>query len=153
MVNLKISLRRKSVSVVLLVLGSILMAGCGESLPETVEIHGKVTWEGKPLNNGTVIFESVGDGPDAPLRPAKGYLNSDGTYRLSTFRTNDGAMPGQYAVLIHAFTSAPSIEAMGPPPKSAIPASYGRSDTSGLSAIVPADGTTELEINFDLPIP
>ncbi|HBO44375.1 MAG TPA: hypothetical protein DD670_10670 [Planctomycetaceae bacterium] len=86
------------------------------------------------------------------MRPARGCLDGDGTYRLSSFRTNDGAQPGQYVVVITSYTNSPSIDAMGPPPKWAIPASYGRADTSGLSATISADASGEVEINFDLPL-
>jgi len=129
----------------------LTVGGCGgESLPSTIAVHGQVSWQGKPLTKGSVAFQSVKGGPEQPLRSARGSLSPDGTYQLSTFRTHDGAMPGQYAVIIRSFTSSPSIDGMGPPPKWQIPEKYGSSATSGLSAEVPVDAKGPLEFDFDL---
>lgn len=130
----------------------LLAVGCGESLPRTIPVRGKVTWQGKPLGTGSVTFTPVESDAGAPLRPARGVLNPDGTYRLSTFRTYDGAMPGQYAVVVTSYTTNPPLDPTSAPPKWLIPEKYGKSDTSGLSAAIPADTDGELEFNFDLPV-
>jgi hypothetical protein len=127
----------------------LLACGCGESLPQTIPVHGRVTWQGKPLATGTVTFEPVEKGEAKPLRPPLGSIGPDGTYQLSTFRTHDGAMPGEYVVLIHSSTPPP-MESTAPPAKSLIPHKYGSAATSGLSATVPADADGPIELNFDL---
>ena len=72
-----------------------------EALPEaaaklstTVPVSGTVTYKGKPLTKGTVVFE-----PDAG-RPAHGAIQSDGRYTLSTFKEGDGAVEGAHRVSI-----------------------------------------------------
>ena len=83
-------------------------AGCGERLPETVPVHGTVTWQGKPLTDGRVVLHPKHAGEGAPRRPATALLDDQGRYRVSTFRTGDGAMPGEYYVLVHSYLSEPS---------------------------------------------
>lgn len=143
-------LLRTSPWIALVAVGLVSLAGCGESLPETVEVHGQITYQGEPLETGMVTFEPVKTDTNPPIRPAKGFLESDGTYRLSTFRTNDGAMPGEYVVLVHAFNEVSSVDALSPAPISIIPEKYNRSDTSSLTATIPANGNSSLEMNFDL---
>ena len=128
----------------------LAMWGCGKSPPTTIPVHGQVTWEGKPLTTGTVTFQPVKTGEGQPLRPAKGSLGPDGTYRLSMFRTHDGAMPGEYAVVIHSHAADSSIDRIGLPSKSIIPEKYGNSATSGLRATIPADASGALKFDFQL---
>jgi hypothetical protein len=79
----------------------ILGSGSGCGVPEasaklatTVPVSGKVTYKGKPLTHGTVVFE-----PDAG-REAHGEIGPDGVYRLSTFKQGDGAVVGAHRVSI-----------------------------------------------------
>ena len=125
------------------------LLGCGESLPTTIPVRGRVTWQGKPVPMGTVTFQPVETGSGAPLRPAVAEIGSDGTYQLSCFRTHDGAEPGEYAVTIHASTPPP-MEAGAPRPKWLIPPKYANAATSGLSRTVPEDAEGELVMDFDL---
>jgi len=87
----------------LLLLGA---AGCGERL---YPVSGKVTLEdGKPLTKGLVIFEAL-EGEKKVT--ARGDIQADGTYRLSTRRPGDGVPPGKYHVLI-----SPRIDVDNPEP-------------------------------------
>jgi len=62
-------------------------------------VRGTVTLaDGTPLSRGLVIFERVDGGP--PLT-ARGNLQADGRYELSTERPGDGAPPGRYKVAIN----------------------------------------------------
>jgi hypothetical protein len=62
-------------------------------------VQGTVTLEnGTPLTRGLVIFERVEGG--APLT-ARGYIQEDGRYQLSTEKTGDGVPPGRYKVAIN----------------------------------------------------
>ena len=123
--------------------------GCGESLPTTIPVRGRVTWQGKPVPMGTVTFQPTETGPGAPLRPAVAEIAPDGTYQLSCFRTHDGAMPGEYVVTIRASTPPP-MEAGVPRPRWLLPPKYANAGTSGLSRTIPADAEGELVMDFDL---
>jgi hypothetical protein len=78
---------------VLLVLPLLLLAsGCGKGL---VRVSGTVTLDDKPLEGAMVSFQ-----PEDGGTPATGFTGSDGTFRLTTYSTGDGARPGEYKVTI-----------------------------------------------------
>jgi hypothetical protein len=74
-----------------------LLGGCAGTGPYPVE--GIVQWEdgspAKELVNAIVIF----DLPEKATK-AQGNVQADGTFRLTTNKPNDGALPGEYKVLI-----------------------------------------------------
>jgi hypothetical protein len=72
----------------------VTTAGCGGG-SKPVRVEGTVTLDGKPLPRATVSFMPVGEG-----RAASGETDADGSFRLTTFRTNDGALPGEYKVVV-----------------------------------------------------
>jgi hypothetical protein len=79
---------------VLLLLAGV--TGCG---PRLYPVRGKVTLDdGKPLTRGLVLFEASGDGPRVM---ARGEVQPDGSYQLSTHKPGDGALPGRYRVLLN----------------------------------------------------
>jgi hypothetical protein len=69
--------------------------GCGGSGLKPVKVEGVVTLDGKALPAATVTFVPTGDG-----RAASGRTDQDGSFRLTTFRTDDGAFPGEYKVTV-----------------------------------------------------
>src|SRR5262249_6170903 len=71
----------------------LVSAGCGNANLSKVE--GVVTLDGAPLSGATVSFMPVGDG-----RAASGLTDGDGYFRLTTFRTDDGALAGNYKVIV-----------------------------------------------------
>jgi hypothetical protein len=73
----------------------LAVPGCsGEGRP--VKVNGVVTLDGKPLSDAVVRFIPE----DKNGREATGVTGADGTFRLSTFRSHDGALPGQYKVTV-----------------------------------------------------
>ncbi len=129
-------------------------SGCGERLPEVVPVYGTVTWKGKPLTDGTVMLhpKHATDGGQ-PRRPATGLLDEHGSYRVSTFRTDDGAMPGEYYVLVHSYLSRPSDagddDSMVPQYVWRIPERHGNPEQCGRSLEIPS-GSPPIEYNIDL---
>ena len=80
-------------------LAAILVAGacgCGSNLPKTVKVNGKVTLDGEPLQGASVQFMPQ----EASGHPAFGTTDEGGNFKLTTFSTNDGALPGQYKVIV-----------------------------------------------------
>src|SRR5207247_2051769 len=78
------------------------MAGCrghfspGSAPPQTFGVQGKVVLaDGSPLPAGRITFH-----PKEPSKPEAVAEIKDGTFRLSTFGKEDGAVPGQYDVSI-----------------------------------------------------
>ena len=124
--------------------------GCGPSAPTTVKVSGTVTFDGKPLEEGRVTFISMAE-KDALNRPAIGVLGKDGKYALSTFQSGDGALPGEYQVVVVSNPDIPSPEEIAENDAevvSAIPGGYASPTTSGLKATVKDGG--DMTIDFDL---
>ncbi|MDY0168420.1 MAG: hypothetical protein RBS80_17860 [Thermoguttaceae bacterium] len=122
------------VGTVLLV--TLAIAGCGGDQLSTAPVQGKVLYQGKPLQFGAVTFQPAA-GP-----PASGAIQSDGTFRLSTYGRNDGAILGTHKVAVSCFDSqrpdAPPPDPNAEPGlgKPLIPQKYLSADTSGLTAEV-----------------
>lgn len=74
-------------------------AGCGSStgafIGSTVPVKGKVTYKGKPLTRGEIVFE-----PDSGGREAHGTIGPDGGFELTTYKQGDGAVPGTHRVAV-----------------------------------------------------
>jgi hypothetical protein len=94
-----------------LAFGLLLAAGgCGGSGSKMVKVEGKVVWQdgGGPVKRAMVKFIPVNkDG-----KPASGFTSDEGSFYLTTDSDGDGALPGEYKVLVyHQQTSAtmPSI--------------------------------------------
>lgn len=80
--------------------------GCGESAPsgpkwpDPVKVTGKVTYKGKPFENGTVIFvpedqSTPGQGGAAVVKASGEYLAQS---RWTDQKMKDGLIPGNYKV-------------------------------------------------------
>jgi hypothetical protein len=76
---------------------SLLLAGfgCGGK-DQPVKTEGIVTLDGEPVEGAIVSFL-----PDeGPGRFAHGTTAKDGSFRLTTYKQNDGALPGDYRVTV-----------------------------------------------------
>jgi len=115
-------------------LGTLGCGGGGEFPVAPAE--GKVLYRGTPLQFGSVMFQ-----PEAGP-PARGDIQPDGTFVLSTYGDGDGAIIGKHQVRITCYESQ-SPNAPPPDPnreptlgKSLIPEKYARLHSSGLNAEV-----------------
>jgi hypothetical protein len=123
----------------------LFLAGCGsKSGLDTVPIKGEVTYNGKPLADGTVVYlpEQGSSG-----RQAMAPIQSDGSFSLTTQTANDGVMKGKYQIVIFAYEpqsaepkTREEIEALvnkgGSERGFVIPEKYTDPEKSGLSDIV-----------------
>lgn len=136
----------------------LAFGGCGTSGPRLHPATGTVTLDGVPLVDATVSFVP------AAGRPSDGKTDGSGKYTIMT--NGQAGMPsGACKVTVSKFTSQGEMPAMAPSPddmrkmyekkkkgeveKGAVPAKYGRADTSGLSADVTADAAKNV-FNFEL---
>ncbi len=131
------NLRDFSLSTALALL--VCLTGCGEEAPPTGEVTGMVTYQGKPLSEGTITFIPQGG------RPGYGKIVDGVITEVSTHEPNDGAPLGPNQVTIQAMANANDMYA---PAKSLIPEHYASPDKSGLTANIQADETNDLK--FDL---
>src|SRR5438309_11518461 len=100
---------RRTSAVVMVVLSCL--AGCGDAAPPRAPVHpvtGKVLVNGRPAEKAMVVFHPLGTADPRALKPL-GTVGADGTYRLTSYLTGDGAPEGEYAVTV--------VWPGGPPPK------------------------------------
>jgi len=101
MKNNHICSRRKQTYTVV-ACAAVLITGC-QSEWELVPVHGQVLFRGQPLAFGSVMFQPEGNGP-----LARGAIESDGTFVLSTLSTADGVRPGNCRVRVTSFAAQKS---------------------------------------------
>jgi hypothetical protein len=133
----------------------MLLAGCGPRRPTTAPVQGKITVGGKIVPSGKITFHP------AEGRNAIGTIAADGTYTLTTFDRDDGALLGKHKVTIEATkitgpTAPKSLaeEQHGGTPTSTVPQVeylvpkiYSRPETSTLEADV-QPGANNIDFNL-----
>lgn len=111
----------------------VFLTGCSKE-PDYVPAHGQVMYKDKPLTSGVVMFQPA-NGP-----PARGQIDSDGTFQLTTIGKADGAHIGPNRVRIASRGAGKDNSgeaALGP---SQIPERYNSIATSGLTVEVKSAG-------------
>jgi len=75
--------------------------GCQQNPYELAPVRGTVTIDGHPLSQAKVMFapSEVGTNPN-PGKPAFGLLQPDGSFVLTTYKENDGAVIGEHWVTV-----------------------------------------------------
>lgn len=127
----------------------IATAGCKDK-PAVVPVSGRVTYQGKPVPFGTVMFQHTTGG-----QPAAGQIQSDGSYSLQTFNAGPGARVGPSLVRITSFegnnTANPKTLGSGEVVlgKSLLPQKYGAFGSSGLQVEVKAEGEQKFDFNLE----
>jgi hypothetical protein len=124
-----------------LLIGCLGITGCGG---KTAPVHGKLKFkdgsDAAALAGYTVNFEST-----QGKTSGSGEVQPDGTFKVSTFGADDGAVPGAYKV---AITPPQSSDPDKPPPKSKIAAKYTDFSSSGLTVEVkPGRNDVTLEVD------
>ncbi len=128
-----------------------LLSGCiGTSQgPETVEVTGKVTMEGSPVEGANVVFHPV-DGGERALA-SQAVTDAQGRFRLATHmgggKFKPGIVPGQYDVAINKLDTA-AISSTFAPPKNLLPKEYASPKTSGLTANVAPGQDNDFEFSL-----
>lgn len=121
------------------------VAGCSGNPAPTYPVRGTVRLDGKPMTRGTVLFEPTAPGADGKAHSARATIQSDGSYRLSTFGEYDGSVAGCHRAVV--LVSSANPESTGGTPAPVLPAKYGSTRTSGLEYEVRPESNT---IDIDL---
>ena len=129
--------------------------------PQRVPAGGMVEFEGKPVEDATVVFVTrSADGKKEYA--ALGQSDAAGKFRLKTFRPNDGAIPGKHLVGIEKTAAVVTNPVRGLSPedqpkvvKNVLPEKYRVSSKSGLEAEVTEKGPNEFVFRLDnsSPVP
>lgn len=127
-----------------------LLAGCGG--PNLAKVTGTVTYDDKPLAQGTIHFETPG------ARPATGKIVDGKIVEVTTYTTGDGVPVGSHKVAIYSLEGGGAGGAKNPGDASAgpaamqttslIPTKYNDPEKSGLTAEVKSGGANELKFEL-----
>jgi len=105
-----------------------LLVGCGPKGPDMGQVSGTVTYKGKALPTGTIVFIPETEG--ALMATAE--IREDGTYIAGTEQFGPGVPLGKHRVMISAFRDhGPETSA-----EALLPDKYGSDRKSGLTADV-----------------
>ena len=126
-------------------LSAMAPMACGSTGPGMAQVSGKVTYKGNPVTKGTITFQATSPGG----RNATGMIDPGGYYRLQTENPSDGALVGDYVVVISARDDEvlDYIPKTPVPPKYLVPAKFEDPKTSGLKATVKSGSNP---IDFEL---
>ncbi len=136
----------------------LIFSGCS-SKGKPVEVEGIVLLDNEPVPEATVLFIPEG----GTGQPAHGMTDENGRFQLTTFKENDGAPPGNYAVTVTKSVPPPQPPEADPSDsqsvythfkaikeqkkaKSLLPSAYSSQKTTPFHFTVPVDGKVVLEL-------
>jgi len=121
----------------------LVCAGCGGASVATHPVEGQIVRaDGSPLDTGRVEFR--GTASDGSVVNAHGRIESNGTFRLTTFTEGDGAIAGEHQVIV---LNPAVTDGDGPAPPDPFPARYRSYESSGLTANVePGENKITLQL-------
>ncbi len=139
----------------LLAVGAMVVLGCGPGtshLPKTVPASGIVTLDGKPVDGAQVVLVGEADNSHG----AFGATDANGKFSLRAFEEKAGAVPGSYKVqvsktIVKQLSPAEAANLDGGDPVGydyGVPPKYTGFATSGLTAVIPDAGTTDLKFEL-----
>ena len=122
----------------------LLCAGCGPDRPQTVHVNGRITFAGgTPPAADSIAFAPLEPAAGFPRRPASGSFDTSGTIHVTSFKENDGLVPGRYEVKVECWRKPPSELSEG---ESLLPEGFTVPDFD-----VPTRGPVTLSIDVPRP--
>ena len=118
--------------------------GCGKGTPH-VPVTGTVKFADGTVPKGferAITFQPVPGGPGT--KGASGQIEDDGTFELRTVMPGDGALPGNYAVTVHAVDAYTDG-------KSVVSRKFTSAAATPLKATVTTDGTNHFDFVVEKP--
>lgn len=120
---------------------ALLCSSCGGSdLKPAFPVRGQVLFEGKPVPHALVVFHPQAG--EEPLRPSA-TADAEGRFTLTTYKKEDGAPVGDYAVTVE-WRPAPKNDNYEGSPPNKLPARYSKPQSSKLLVRV-SEGINELD--------
>jgi hypothetical protein len=128
---------------------ALVLSGCTKSDRKPVfPAGGTLTIAGKPAVGVFVVYIPVKAEDDTPPR-ATALTQADGSYKLTTYETGDGAPAGDFKItLLYERLSSPFLKKSEPAPK--IDTKYLKPNSTPLRAAVGRDPVRNT-INLELP--
>lgn len=120
---------------------TLSFAGCGPGAPPLYDVKGKVSFEGSPLTDGNITFESPGAGIAETAE-----IKADGTYTVKLIE-------GTYVVtLLPVFVEQKSEDGTMEDvlkDEEKFPEKYQMSESSGLSVTVSGETTFDVDMTAE----
>lgn len=122
--------------------GLAALAGCGKSdvIYEVVPVAGKITFDGKPPQGAVVMLTPVSPPEDDAVAP-QGGVQADGSYKITSYTSGDGAPPGEYVVTVSWYKMD---EKLGGPGPNVVPAEFTDPAKSKLKVTINQGAPTEI---------
>jgi hypothetical protein len=122
----------------LVVIGCLALAACAPADPRE-SVSGTVTLDGKPVTQGTVIFEPTKDNAN----PSTGTKIAGGEFSLPR---KNGVMPGTYLIKVSALReTGRMVEGLGKQISEAVPVNL--KEAAGIPATVVKGGPNRFELH------
>ena len=142
--DLRVTWMRQGVCVVAVVACLSILTGCSNR-HKTYPVHGKVQFKsGGPVRVGTIELKSR----EHDIH-ARGALNPDGTFTLTTYDDGDGAIAGEHDCVVVQFVMAEGIQGHRPSTIGVIDRRYNSYATSGLEIEISSKGENEITIEVE----
>ena len=135
-------MRRVTAGILFPALLTAIVSGCGASEdPNSREVFptfGLVTYKGKPIPDATVRLHPVNPPADGkPVYSSRGRVDETGFFAISTYRSGDGAPPGDYRVSISWLGPLKGVsEDEEDKLKERLPHKYTLADASGIQVTI-----------------
>jgi hypothetical protein len=138
-------MKKLAVIVALSVVVSTL--GCGKKGLGLVPVTGKVTFAGgPPPAKGSIIFSPLSTPDGLPKRAGTANFDESGEFQTTSFKENDGLIPGTYVARIDCWMGHPSADDPGSYERlNHVPKSYQPPE------VKVEVGAPSVELTFDVP--
>lgn len=135
----------RSVALLAVLCCLVAFSGCGPGRPATYPVKGKVVFENnEPCQLGTVEFRSLDH-----MVTARGIIEKDGSFMLTTWEPGDGAVAGTHQIIIQQLIITEDLSFKSHNHGKRVPPRYGDYATSGIKATVTDQPLNELVITLD----
>lgn len=119
-----------------------MLLGCNSGRLKTYPVEGKVVFaNGTPVKVGTVETKSVQHGVQAT-----GSIGLDGSFTLSTYQPNDGAVAGEHRCVVVQFIQLEEIPNYRPSTMGVVHRKHSTYSTSELSFTIQSNGPNEVKL-------
>jgi hypothetical protein len=124
---------------------SLTLCGCGPRREKTYRVEGEVVFaDGSHVKVGTIETKSLKTGTHA-----RGSIDSDGRFSLTTYEPNDGAVAGDHQVVIVQFIQVEGIKNYRPSTMGVVNKKHASYATSGLVMQVDPKGPNRVRIQVE----
>jgi hypothetical protein len=115
--------------------------GCSETWVEVFPVSGSLKVDGQAPAGARLVLNSVNPLPEDAVVPT-GSVKADGSFVISSYKSGDGAPPGEYVVTVQWFKYDTELGGSGP---NVLPEIYSSPKTSPIKVTVNVGAPTTLE--------